>query len=307
MAVNPVIYSGAAAAFASTGSTTFKSTTFLDALQTAVNAADKTQTSTLDSIFQSASEDYGVSIDLLKAVAKAESDFDTDAVSSCGAQGIMQLMPSTASSLGVTNAFDAEQNIRGGAKLLSGLLAKYDGNTELALAAYNAGSGNVEKYGGIPPFQETRNYIQKVITYANGTVTIPASSETEFHASTGNAVFQAIGSKSTKNGNLRMMQLLAEQMKFQALSAANGMSQNSNMMANNVSNLYALLMGDHTSNNSTTNSTVSLINSLSSYYGNGLTANTTASAEMLKTILALSALSLSDTSYNTNTINEDTI
>ena len=121
----------------------------------------------LDEIFKQAANKYGVSESLLKAVAKAESGFNANSESSGGAVGIMQLMPETASSLGVTNPYDATQNIMGGAKLLSQLLKKYNGNTSLALAAYNAGSGNVDKYNGIPPFRETQNYVQKILAYLN--------------------------------------------------------------------------------------------------------------------------------------------
>lgn len=130
--------------------------------------ADKTVD--LDEIFQKASDTYNVPVQLLKAVAKAESNFNPAAVSHAGAQGIMQLMPGTAKSLGVTDPFDPEQNIMGGAKYLSRQLERYDGNTVLALAAYNAGPGNVEKYGGVPPFKETQNYIAKVTGYANETI-----------------------------------------------------------------------------------------------------------------------------------------
>jgi len=123
------------------------------------------ETKSLDDIFAQAAKKYNVPQDLLKAIGKAESNFNAKAVSKCGAQGIMQLMPATAKSLGVTDSFDAEQNVMGGAKYISELLEKYDGNTSLALAAYNAGMGNVAKYGGIPPFEETQNYVVKVTNY----------------------------------------------------------------------------------------------------------------------------------------------
>lgn len=119
----------------------------------------------MDSIFAEASQTYQVPQALLKAVAKAESNFRANAVSSAGAQGVMQLMPSTARSLGVDNPFDARSNIMGGAKYLSEKLSQYNGDIDLALAAYNAGSGNVSKYGGVPPFTETRNYIQRIREY----------------------------------------------------------------------------------------------------------------------------------------------
>lgn len=124
------------------------------------------QSKSLDEIFSEASSKYNVPVKLLKAVAKAESGFQSDAVSCCGAQGIMQLMPSTASSLGVKNSFDPEQNIMGGAKYLSELLSSFGGDTKLAIAAYNAGSGSVRKYGGVPPYAETQNYVKKVLGYA---------------------------------------------------------------------------------------------------------------------------------------------
>ncbi len=128
---------------------------------------------TLAQIFEEASAKYDVPVELLKAVAKQESDFNLRSVSYAGAQGLMQLMPSTARSLGVSDPFDAEQNVMGGAKYLSQKLKMYDGNVRLALAAYNAGSGNVSKYGGVPPFQETRNYIKKVLGYMEEGVTVP--------------------------------------------------------------------------------------------------------------------------------------
>ncbi|MCI8427769.1 MAG: lytic transglycosylase domain-containing protein [Lachnospira sp.] len=116
----------------------------------------------LENIFQDVSSEYGVDVNLLKAVAQAESGMDPNATSWCGAMGIMQLMPATAQSYGVTNPYDARQSITGGAKLLSWLLDDYNGNVSLALAGYNAGCGSVQKYGGVPPYDETINYIHKI-------------------------------------------------------------------------------------------------------------------------------------------------
>lgn len=121
-------------------------------------------------IFEEAASLYGVSVELLTSIARAESNYNTNAVSSAGALGIMQLMPATAAALGVSNAYDARQNILGGAKYIRQLLTKYDEDTTLALAAYNAGSSNVEQYGGVPPFAETQSYIKKVLSYMNATV-----------------------------------------------------------------------------------------------------------------------------------------
>lgn len=135
---------------------------------TAANATSSGSVSSpenLEEYFKEASETYGVDINLLKAIARQESNFNPSATSSAGAMGVMQLMPSTAKGLGVTNAYDAQQNIMGGAKLMAQNLKKYNGDVSLALAAYNAGGGNVDKYGGIPPFKETQNYVKKVLGY----------------------------------------------------------------------------------------------------------------------------------------------
>jgi soluble lytic murein transglycosylase-like protein len=108
---------------------------------------------------------YGVDTALIKAVIHAESDFNPYATSNKGAQGLMQLMPATARDLSVVDAFDPEDNIRGGVKYLKKLLKKFNGNLALSLAAYNAGPHCVNQFGKIPPYRETKQYIRKVLSY----------------------------------------------------------------------------------------------------------------------------------------------
>ncbi len=121
-------------------------------------------TASLEPYFQEAADTYNLSAELLKAVARQESGFQPNIVSSAGAIGIMQLMPSTAEYLGVSNPYDPRENIMGGAKLLSYLSTRYNGNLPLTLAAYNAGEAAVDKYGSVPPYQETQNFVTKIMT-----------------------------------------------------------------------------------------------------------------------------------------------
>lgn len=120
-------------------------------------------TPAIEQLVQSNSAAQGVDPDLIRAVMANESAFDPNATSSAGAQGLMQLMPATASEVGVTNSFDPSQNVAGGTRYLRGLLDRFGGNLTNAVAAYNAGPEAVEKYNGIPPYPETESYVKNVL------------------------------------------------------------------------------------------------------------------------------------------------
>jgi soluble lytic murein transglycosylase-like protein len=115
-----------------------------------------------EEIIQEAATEYDLDPALIRAVMQAESAFHPYAVSRAGAEGLMQLMPALADEMGVSDSFDPRDNIMGGVRYLKRLLDYHNGNLDLALASYNAGPGNVERYGGVPPFRETRNYVKTI-------------------------------------------------------------------------------------------------------------------------------------------------
>ena len=161
-----VIYKDVAntAADTKTSSADTSKSTALDSKD--VKTASSMKKTKYDAYFKKAAKKYNVSESLLKAIAMAESNFDPNCTSSSGAMGVMQLMPETARGLGVSNAYDPEQNIMGGAKCIAAKLKEFNGNVKLALAAYNAGSGAVRRYGGIP--SQCKKYVQRVLSFKKG-------------------------------------------------------------------------------------------------------------------------------------------
>ncbi len=129
-------------------------------------SAEPSPTVDLDRLIRAAATVFELDEALLRKLIQQESGFNPRAVSHKGAKGLMQLMPTTAADLGVGDAFDPVQNVAGGARLLKRLINRYNGNIPLALAAYNAGEGAVQRHGGIPPYRETQNYVRRIMTAA---------------------------------------------------------------------------------------------------------------------------------------------
>ncbi len=145
-----------------------------------------------------AASKHGVDPFLIKSVIKVESDFDPDVMSSKGAQGLMQLMPATAKVVGCSDPFNARENILGGSNYLRMMLKRFNGNIDYTLAAYNAGPGNVEKYNGIPPFRETKNYVRKVKHYYQQYTSAAGVSSKSSKSSKKNKIISVVNSDLTR-------------------------------------------------------------------------------------------------------------
>ncbi len=159
--------------YAGTGGSSAGEGTFAAALQAATStgsswqaAAGGSTTSSYDGMIEAAAQRNNIDPALLHGLIQQESGFDPTSQSSAGAMGLTQLMPGTASSLGVSNPLDPAESIEGGARYLAEMMSRFGGNAEQALAAYNAGPGAVAQYGGVPPYAETQSYVQKVLGYA---------------------------------------------------------------------------------------------------------------------------------------------
>ncbi len=169
---------------------------FSSVLNRAIGQSQGQTNTGYDAIFAAAAQKYNVPLNLLKAVAKVESNYHANATSRCGAMGIMQLMPRTAAWLGVKDAYDPEQNIMGGAKYLNMLLKKYDGDVELTLAAYNAGPGTVHKHGNtVPSFAQ--GYVNKVLRNVIGELSTASYGASGTQAVTsGSGIAQAVAAST---------------------------------------------------------------------------------------------------------------
>jgi soluble lytic murein transglycosylase-like protein len=155
----------------------------------------RSRTTVFDEHIQAAAAKHGVDVDLVRAIIQVESGFDHRARSSKGARGLMQLMPGTARDMGARNAFDPRQNIFAGVRYLRFLLDAFQGDVTLATAAYNAGPTVVKRYGGVPPYEETRNYVEKVHALLGlpGLTPVPAFLEASLTAPTDPAALTAPG------------------------------------------------------------------------------------------------------------------
>lgn len=141
-------------------------TTVPQPVESSVNAEKSALRRQIECAVQNAAREYGLPAELLRSVIRHESNYNPQALSPAGAQGLMQLMPATARELGVSDPFDIQQNIDGGSRYLKQMLDHFDGDLRKALAAYNAGPGTVRQYGDVPPYPETRNYVRKVMSAA---------------------------------------------------------------------------------------------------------------------------------------------
>ncbi|WP_171063394.1 lytic transglycosylase domain-containing protein [Acinetobacter sp. CIP-A165] len=180
---------------------------------------------TFDHLIRQAAQQHGVSEGLIKAVMHTESGFNVNARSPVGAQGLMQLMPATAKRFNVSDAYDPQQNIFAGAKYLSWLLKRFKGDTRLALAAYNAGEGNVDKYKGIPPFRETQDYVRRVTSryqnlYVSGLGTNLSQPTT--HSTNGQVIAQSVNYAGSNNSTNAETASTSRQYNRQIITLADG-------------------------------------------------------------------------------------